>query len=134
MMFSVYISAKSHSGEPSAVTEATGLLADESRTVGRPHGPTGAPSRSSAWVKHLGPKGAVTRVEDVICEVHESWGPAVAEGLNGLRQHGWEIQLVIVQRIEGEDDHMSRGITLCRESIDWLARAGTSIDIDQYVL
>ncbi len=133
-MFSVYLAAKSRSAEPSTVTEATGLTPNECRTAGRPYGPNGAPSRSSSWVKYIGPKDAVTRVEDVVCEVHESWGPAVAERLNGLRRHGWEIRLVIVQRIEGEDDHMSKGIALCRESIDWLAQAGASIDIDQYVL
>ncbi|GAA2723365.1 DUF4279 domain-containing protein [Actinocorallia aurantiaca] len=133
-MFSVYLSVRHSSSEPAVVTEAIGLVPDESRTAGRPYGPTGAPSRSSAWVRHVGPKDAVARVEDAICEIHKSWGPAVAAGLNGLRRHGWTAQLVIVQRIEGEDDYMSKGISLCRESIEWLAQAGASIDIDQYVL
>lgn len=133
-MFSVYLSARNSSSEPSVATEAIGLVPDESRTAGQPYGPTGSPSRSSVWVKYLGKKNKVARVEDVLCELHKSWGTAVATGLDRIRRQGWEIQLVIVQRIEGEDDYMSKGIVLCRESVDWLSQAGASIDIDQYVL
>jgi hypothetical protein len=62
------------------------------------------------------------------------WGPEFAAALGRLAGSGdVDVSLVIVQELTDPEDPRQRGIFLGVTLLAWLARAGASLDIDQYV-
>lgn len=134
-MFRIYLRVVSHRLEPESVTSGTGLIPDRVTRVGESLSSGSRRRRFNSWEKHVAdPESGAARVEDVE-DVLVGWGDEAAVALGKLgADPDVTVSLVIVQRIDAPEDSTQTGIPLGEHTVAWLARAGASIDIDQYVV
>ncbi|GII91906.1 DUF4279 domain-containing protein [Sinosporangium siamense] len=132
-MFRVRLRLVSDNGDPAAVTGATGIPPNRSFRAGETSTRTGKKYRFSQWSKSIGQESETDGIDDAIAEVC-SWGLNTARSFREIcLSDNWEASLVIIQEIRDADDPHEKGISLTSTAISWLAAAGASLEIDQYL-
>lgn len=86
----------------------------------------------SAWHQPLWWRASRHGGTDGIDRAIQSLPADLADRIQSRVVAGDTASLVIVQDMDGEDPTGSLGLTLSVDTITWLARAGMSLDVDQY--
>lgn len=86
----------------------------------------------SAWHQPLWWRASRHGGTDGIDRAIRSLPAVLADRIRSRVVAGDTASLVIVQDMDGDDPTGSLGLTLSADAITWLARAGTSLDVDQY--
>lgn len=116
------------------ITRALGREPDRERSsdVGDPLLQPGAPPRTSAaWRIELVFDRAVHRGCHGLSMALRDLGHDLADRARGLSERGCQVTVAVEQHLDPEDP-ATDGIHLDEFAIAWLARAGASLDIDQY--
>ncbi|TWE19442.1 uncharacterized protein DUF4279 [Kitasatospora atroaurantiaca] len=130
----MYVRVVSSSLQPSDITARLNAEPDESSAIGSRRRPELPPRGHTSWIRRAVAPEAGARPEDLEPSVL-AWGTEFAAALGALAESGAaDVSLVIVQRIQDPDGTAEKGIFLGAELIRWLATAGASLDVDQYVL
>ena len=128
--FQMYLRLVSETLLPQDITDRLGVPADESYGIGSRRRPETPPRKHSLWVRRAG-DGRPEDIEPAVLD----WGMDFARAVGTLTASTDVVaSLVIVQRVTDVDDPLQKGVFLSATLLSWLAAAGASLDIDQYVL
>ncbi|MFF9087522.1 DUF4279 domain-containing protein [Streptomyces sp. NPDC014991] len=131
--FRMYLRVVSESLQPQEISARLGTGPDESTAIGSRRRPQSPPRPHATWIRHAAAAGGSARPEDLE-PVVLGWGPEFAAALGRLARSGdADVSLVLVQEITDPDDPQQKGVFLRADLLAWLATAGASLDIDQYV-
>ncbi|MEU4085346.1 DUF4279 domain-containing protein [Streptomyces aureus] len=129
----MYLRVVSDSLQPQEISARLGCEADEATAVGSRRHPQSPPRKHATWIRHVRDRGESGRPEDLEPAIL-AWGPEFAVILGRLADsQDAAVSLVVVQEITDPEDPQQKGIFLGADLLAWLARAGASLDIDQYV-
>ncbi|WP_405914696.1 DUF4279 domain-containing protein [Streptomyces sp. NBC_00728] len=131
--FRMYLRVVSESLQPQEISARLGCEADEATGIGSRRRPQSPPRKHATWIRRVRAPGESRRPEDLE-PVVLAWGPEFAAALGRLADSkDADVSLVLVQEITDPEDPQQKGIFLRAALLAWLARAGASLDIDQYV-
>ncbi|MFD7022410.1 hypothetical protein [Promicromonospora sukumoe] len=142
-MWRAYLLVGSSTASLSELTAALGPSSDGSHSIGdlprRPRRlpayvkvPPARPFDWSKWTHRLWWRASRHAGVDGITRAVEALPGDLADRLRSRAGLGDAVRLVVVQDMDGRDPHGARGFFLSTEALDWLARAGATLDIDQY--
>lgn len=131
-MFRADVRIVSETHTAADITQVLGVRPDDTRAVGDARFSWSPPAGVHTWVRHVNSGESCPRFED-LAEGIQGWGADLAHKLGTLSRQGLEVQLSVVQDIADPNDPMEKGITMSAALIQWLAEAGASVDIDQYI-
>ncbi|MGW7041569.1 DUF4279 domain-containing protein [Streptomyces avermitilis] len=131
--FRMYLRVVSESLQPEEISARLGTGPDEATAIGSRRRSQSPPRAHATWIRHVLAEGGSGRPE-----AHEpvvlGWGPEFAAALGRLAGSGdADVSLVVVQELTDPEDPRQKGIFLSAALLAWLAEAGASLDIDQYV-
>ncbi|WP_328757518.1 DUF4279 domain-containing protein [Streptomyces sp. NBC_00271] len=131
--FRIYLRVVSESLQPEEISARLGTGPDEATAIGSRRRPQSPPRTHATWSRHVSAAGGPGRPEDLEAVVL-GWGPEFAATLGRLAASGdAHVSLVVVQELTDPEDPRQKGIFLGAPLLAWLAEAGASLDIDQYV-
>ncbi|UXY32022.1 DUF4279 domain-containing protein [Streptomyces sp. HUAS TT20] len=131
--FRMYLRVVSESLQPEEISARLGTGPDESTAIGSRRRPQSPPRAHATWIRHASATGGPARPEDLE-PVVLGWEPEFASALGRLAGSGdADVSLVVVQELTDPEDPQQKGIFLSAALLAWLAEAGASLDIDQYV-
>jgi hypothetical protein len=129
----MYLRVVSESLQPEEISARLGTGPDEATAIGSRRRPQSPPRTHATWSRHVSAAGGPGRPEDLE-PVVLGWGPEFAATLGRLAASGdADVSLVVVQELTDPEDPRQKGIFLGAPLLAWLAEAGASLDIDQYV-
>ncbi|MFC8591696.1 DUF4279 domain-containing protein [Streptomyces atroolivaceus] len=129
----MYLRVVSRSLQPQDISRRLDAEPDESMPVGWRRHPQARPRSHATWIRHARTAEDDARPEDLE-PVVVGWGLDLAEALGRLAASGEaDVYLEIVQEVNDIEDPQQRGIFLGPDLMAWLATAGATLDIDQYV-
>lgn len=142
-MWRAYLLVGSSTASLSELTAVLGPSSEDSHSIGEvPRRPRGLPVRVrfppprpfdwSKWTHQLWWRASRHAGVDGITRAVKALPDELADRLRSRADLGDAVRLVVVQDMEGHDPHGARGFSLTPEALDWLARAGATLDIDQY--
>ncbi|MFE5217958.1 MULTISPECIES: DUF4279 domain-containing protein [unclassified Streptomyces] len=130
--FRMYLRVVSESLRPEQISARLETGPDEATAIGSRRRPQSPPRAHTTWIRHASAGDGPGRPEDLE-PVVLGWGPQFAAALGQLAASGdAEVSLVIVQELTDPEDPQQKGIWLSATLLAWLAKAGASLDIDQY--
>lgn len=127
-----------------AVESPVHSLDQLSEAIGREHDSgysLGSPSRIrlgrshswTSWVLNLEWDSSAHGGTEGVSSAIVALGDELPGRLAALAQQGCFVRVSVIQEIEGERDDATLGLSISEDAVAWLARAGGSISIDQYV-
>lgn len=132
-MFRMYLRVVSSTLWPEEISERLGAAPDSVIRRGTSRHPGTPPRDHSTWIREISGPAGPARPEELE-HVVIGWGTPFAKALGALAGTGdIAVSLEIVQEIRHLDDPREKGIFLTADLLSWLAIAGASLDIDQYV-
>ncbi|MEU3281425.1 DUF4279 domain-containing protein [Streptomyces antibioticus] len=131
--FRMYLRVVSESLQPDQISARLQTGPDEATAIGSRRRPESPPRPHATWIRRASAGDGPGRPEDLE-PVILGWGVQFAAALGRLAASGdAEVSLVIVQELTDPEDPQQKGIGLGAALLAWLAEAGASLDIDQYV-
>ncbi|MFE2516748.1 DUF4279 domain-containing protein [Streptomyces mirabilis] len=131
--FRMYLRVVSESLQPEEISSRLGTGPDEATAIGSRRRPQSPPRAHANWIRHVSAANGPGRPEDLEPMVL-GWGPEFAAALGRLAGSGGaDVSLVVVQELTDPEDPRQKGVFLGAPLLAWLAEAGASLDIDQYV-
>lgn len=142
-MWRAYLLVGSSTASLSELSVALGPSSGDSHSIGdlprRPRRipahvkvPPPRPFDWSKWTHRLWWRASRHAGVDGITRAIEALPGDLADRLRSRADLGDAVRLVVVQDMDGRDPHGARGFFLTTEALAWLARAGATLDIDQY--
>ncbi|MFE0387648.1 DUF4279 domain-containing protein [Streptomyces bungoensis] len=129
----MYLRVVSESLPPEQISARLGTGPDEATAIGSRRRPQSPPRAHATWIRHVPAPAGPGRPEDLE-PVILGWGPAFAAALGRLVAAGEaDVSLVVVQELTDPEDPQQKGVFLSAALLAWLAEAGASLDVDQYV-
>ncbi len=126
------ISAESQDLTSSDISSALGCLPSTSHDVGSAGSLRPEPRERSLWSLDLSWRAGAHAGTEGLSQAIEALGTPFADRLANLKARGCDVVLSVVQELADEPE--STGLHLSAPAIEWLARAGAALDIDQYVI
>jgi hypothetical protein len=130
--FWAYLRVTSLQLQSGEVSMHLGVDPDESHDVGdaNPYREGGV-YKWSKWSRHLVLNDEISMGTEGLSEAIEALGGEFADRLAELTTRSCEVALMVVQEFDDPDG--DTGIHLTAGAIQWLARAGAYLDVDQYL-
>ena len=128
--FWAYLRVTSLQLQPGEITQALGVEPDESHGIGEADPDSLGTYKWSVWSRYLVLDDAVPWGTEALTAAIEALGGGLADRLGELARTSCEVSLMVVQELYEDCDS---GLFLTAAAVDWLARAGARVDVDQRV-
>lgn len=133
MAVKAYLSIVSGEFDVSQITARVGLSPSRSVERGQKRTVWAPPATEARWYYDLGSAPNSSDLDSLLQDELEKLGSQVATAIGNISTGATLIRLVLVQTMSASEARSALGLFIRPDSLQWLAMARASIDIDQYL-